>query len=346
MRSKKQTIILAVVVILLILLLAAAAILPRYFNTVKPIPVGTVGNRAGNSYNEGLFCEYNGVVYFSNPYDGGTLYSMNPDESNIRKLSSASVSHLNAGGNYLFYFQSQASGNSGLGYVRSRHGIYRASLTGRNAVCLYEDIIFNMQLAGNNLYFLSSAADGAHFYRMSPQDDTPEELSRTTWDFSCALSDGTVYYNGTETNHYLYRYDTASGSTSVAWEGNLWYPIYDNGYIYYLDVSENYRLCRYSLTEGMVEILTHDRVDCYNLAGGYLYYQRNSATEPALMRMDLNGQNVEMLMEGNFTHINVTSRYVYFTAYGADMPLYRTAIGGTGVTTFDAAKEAAEKNLK
>lgn len=346
MSSKKQTIILTIFAALLLLFAAAAVILPRYFSDVRSIPSGTVGNTAGNAYNEGLFCEYNGIVYFSNPYDGGALYSMNPDESNIKKLNAASVSHLSAGGDYLFYFQSQASGNSGLGYVRSRHGVYRSSLTGRQSACLYEDIIFNMQLVGNNLYFLSSAEDGSHFYRISAQGGDPEELADTNWDFSCALSDGTVYYNGTENNHYLYRYDTATDSSSVAWEGNLWYPTYDNGYIYYLDVAENYRLCRYSLSEGVSEILTHDRVDCYNLAGGYLYYQRNSATGPALIRMNTNGQNPEVLMEGNFTHINVTSRYVYFTSFGAEMPIYRTAIGSSGVTTFEAAMEAAEKNLK
>lgn len=344
MSSKKQTIILTAVVIVLLLLLAGGAVWSQFYNRVKPIPEGTVGNTAGNSYNDGLFCEYNGVVYFSNPYDGGALYSMNPDESNIQKLSSASVSHLNAGGNYLFYFQSQSSGNSGLGYVRSRNGVFRASLNGKKPVCLYEDLIFNMQLAGNNLYLLSSAEDGTHFYRMSAQDGTLDELSQTYWDFSCALSDGTVYYNGTGNNHYLYRYNTASGTSSIAWEGNLWYPIYDNGYIYYLDVASNYRLCRYSLSGEMVEILTHDRVDCYNLAGGYLYYQRNSATEPALIRMGLDGQNAEILMEGNFTHINATSRYVYFTAYGTEMPVYRAAIGGSAVTTFDAAMEAAENS--
>ena len=33
------------------------------------------GSTAGNLYNGGLFCEYDGTVYFSNPSDGGKLYS-------------------------------------------------------------------------------------------------------------------------------------------------------------------------------------------------------------------------------------------------------------------------------
>lgn len=346
MGSRKQTVFLVILIPLLFLLLAAAAVLPRFLDRTAPVPAGTVGNTPGNSYNDGLFCEYEGVVYFSNPYDGGTLYAMAPDESGIHKLNSVCVSHINAGGGYLFYFQSRASGSSGLGYVRSRHGVYRSSLTGKKSVCLFEDVVFNMQLAGNALYLLSSAEDGPHFYQVSTQEGDPEELFARNVDFSCAMSDGTVYYIDGEDGHYLYRYDTASGTSSPVWEGSLWYPVYDSGYIYYLDVSSDYRLCRYSLSEGIVEVLTHDRVDCYNLAGGYIYYQKNSSSSPALMRMDLDGKNAVTVAEGNFTHINVTSRYVYFTPYGTDVPLYQTAIGGTDAVPFDAAMEAAAQNTK
>ena len=68
-----------------------------------------MGNTAGNVNNGGYFCEYDGVVYFSNPYDGGSLYSMSPDETNLKKLISAKVSNINAGGRYLFYYQAERS---------------------------------------------------------------------------------------------------------------------------------------------------------------------------------------------------------------------------------------------
>ena len=340
MSSRKQTVFLIIFVSVLLLLLSAAAILPRFLNRAASVPFGTTGNTAGNSYNDGLFCEYDGVVYFSNPYDGGALYSMNPDESGVHKLSAVSVSHLNAGGSYLFYFQSRASGSAGLGYVRSRHGVYRSDLNGRKSVCLFDDVIFNMQLAGNALYLLSSAEDGPHFYQVPVQGGEPEELFARNVDFSCAMSDGTIYYVDGENGHNLCRYDTSTGTSTQVWEGSIWYPVYENGYIYYLDVSADYRLCRYSLSEDAVEILTHDRVDCYNLAGGYIYYQRNSAASPALIRMGTDGQDPETVAEGNFTHINVTSRYVYFTPWGTDTPMYRTAIGATDPLPFDAAKEA------
>lgn len=309
---------------------------------ISPLPDGTVGNTPGNAYNNGLFCEYNGTVYFSNPYDGGSLYSMSPDESNIKKLIASRVSYINAGGSYLFYYQEGADGASGLGYIRSSDGVCRASLDGKKITALSDDLIFNMQLVDSHLYYLTSDHAGAHFIQLSIDGEEKTLLADTGLNFADAQTDGTVYYNGTQSNHYLYRYDTATASSSVVWQGNLFYPLYHEGYVYYLDVSENYRLCRYSFADDVVEILTHDRVDCFNLAGGYLYYQKNSAEEPALKRMTLDGQNVEIIAEGNYTHINVTSAYVYFSAFGSEVPVYRTPVNGpVSVSTFTAAMDAA-----
>lgn len=309
---------------------------------ITPIPAGTVGNTPGNANNGGLFCEYNGIVYFSNPYDGGALYSMSPDESNMKRLIHADVAYINAGGDYLFYYQEGASGTSGLGYVRSSDGLFRATLNGKKVTNLSDDLIFNIQLIDNNLYYLTSDSTGPSFYKLSVDGEKEEVLTNTGWNFAGAMSDGTVFYNGTENNHYLYRYDTATGSSSVAWQGNVWYPIYNEGYVYYLDVSDNYKLCRYSLNNDVVEVLTHDRVDCFNLAGVYLYYQKNSTDEPALKRMTLDGQNVEIVAEGNYTNINVTSSYVYFTTFGSEIPVYRTPVNGpVSVSTFSTALDAA-----
>ena len=90
-----------------ILILAVFVIYNIVTNRIPMNPEGTVGNTAGNLNNRGLFCEYDGLVYFSNAYDRGALYSMTPDEQNVRKLGSVSVELLNAGGSFLFYFQSE-----------------------------------------------------------------------------------------------------------------------------------------------------------------------------------------------------------------------------------------------
>ena len=99
--KKKISIIIAVIVI--IALIAAAAIF-HYLSNRTHFNEGYVnGNTAGNLYNGGLFCEYDGTVYFSNPSDGGKLYSMSPDGSNLAKLCDDTVSYINADEHYLYY---------------------------------------------------------------------------------------------------------------------------------------------------------------------------------------------------------------------------------------------------
>ena len=70
------------------------------------------------------------------------------------------------------------------------------------------------------------------------------------------------------------------------------------------------------------------------MAGGYIYYQKNSATEPQLKCMRTNGSEVQVIAEGNYTNINITSRYVYFQAFDDDTTMYHTPLGGSGYSAF------------
>ena len=73
------------IIILLILVIGGLSVFAYIQNRVPENPAGTVGNTAGNLYNDGLFCENEGKVYFSNAYDANTLYVMNPDETEIKE---------------------------------------------------------------------------------------------------------------------------------------------------------------------------------------------------------------------------------------------------------------------
>ena len=336
-----------VLLIFSIILILAAIICISIFSSRVPMnPTGTVGNTAGNLNNRGLFCEHDGIVYFSNPYDGGSLYSMNPDESNIQKLGAASIELINAGGNYLYYFQTDADGSAGLGYLRTRHGIYRSNLKGKDAVCFSTDTAFSMQLVDNYLYYMVTDNAGPHLYKQKI-DESEEILLSDTQINPASVANSSIYYNGTEDDHYLYSLNTTTNEISTIWEGNLWYPIVDGDYVYYMDVANNYRLCRYSFSNDIIEVLTEDRIDTYNLCGGMIYYQKSSSDDPCLKRMYLDGSNPEVVAEGIYSDINATSQYVYFHPFDSTSPTYRTPINGpVQVGTFDAAMQAAMENIK
>ncbi len=347
--SKKNTIIICSVLCIVVLCFVLIALF------VGKIPMNdenTVGNTAGNLNNGGLFCESDGVVYFSNAYDNNSLYSMNPDESDIKKLGVNSVSYINAGGDYLYYYMESGTnaGNSGtgLGYMGRTAGIYRSNKNGKHTSCLDRTYSNIAQLCGNYIYY--QAYNTKTGSKLNKVKIDKSEKAVTIADYiinPASYYNGNIYFNGTEDDHYLRTLNISNDSISTVWEGNIWNPVYMDNYVYYMDLDSNYHLCRYSLSDNVVEALTKDRVDFFNVYDYYIYYQTNSETEPALKRMYIDGSNPETVAEGVFENINITSEYVYFNEYDIPTPVYRTAtFGNVSVGTFDAANAAAAQNAK
>ncbi len=335
---------LSVFVILILLI----AVIIFFNNRLSPIPEGTVGNTAGNLNNRGLFCEYDGKVYFSNAYDNGALYSMNVDETNVKKLNNAKAEYINAGGKYLVYYQKGShSGSDSLKFVGAMNGVYRSNLKGHRTVCLDDDPSGTVTLIDDYAYYAHYDTDTALTLRKIRLNKSKEETLTDYWINPACCVNGTIYYNGTTTDHALYAWDTATDTTYPVWEGNIWNPVVSGNYVYYMDLDTNYHLCRYSLTDGSVATLTTERVDAFNVYDTIIYYQTGSSNEPALKRIGIDGSNEETIANGYYTDINITSQYVYFRDFNSEIPVYKTStFGAVNVQTFDAAKDAALKNMK
>lgn len=345
MTEKKK---LVIPLVLIVIFLIAVYILSYYMKQIPENPDDTIGNSAGNLNNGGYFCESDGKVYFANAYDGGTLYCMNPDESEIKKLNRSEASQINAAGNYLYYYQKNSSSYPDFSFLFRTYGLYRTNKKGGNPVCLDKADCKNVSLAGNTLFY-SKAVDGAQtLHLFSIGTDKKDGCERFDYLVNpSSILNGLMYYNGTEENHYLYACDTKTGQEKLIKEYNMWFPTIHGQFIYFLDLENNYELCRYNLYDDTLEMLTSERVEFFNLTANYIYYQTTGTASPALMRMGLDGSNPEVVSEGVYRDINVTSQYVYFRSFAADMPMYHTpADGAISVSTFDAASRAAFEEMQ
>ena len=293
---------------------------------ISPNPPGTIGNTAGNLNNGGLFCEQDGIVYFSNPMDEGSLYSMTVDEDNLTKLYSGEVCNILSGGDYLYYFMKTPPDTASLGHMRLSHAFYRCKQNGKNVTGLTNDVVTTAQLVNDTLFLLTSTGDGPKFYRINTDGSDKVTLANYAVNPACAYN-GIIYYNGTGADHYLYALNTQTDVSSELWQGNIWYPVLDGEYFYFLDVENNYRLCRLSYKQNEIEVLTEDRVECYNVGNGYIYYQSNSNSSPALKKMRTDGSDLTILAKGNYTAIHMTSKYVYFQSFGEAGTLFHSLIG-------------------
>lgn len=318
--NKKNLLILgSIFVIVIVIALLSTIKLPG-----KTLPKDTIGNTAGNLNNGGLFCEYDGKVYFSNAYDNGTLYVMNSDETEVSKLNDSNVSLINASESYLVYYRSGNLSESGIGTLVKKSGIFRSNLKGKNVKCLDDSICTALILTGNQIYYQHyNNTEYTRLYKADINGESIVEVEDAIINPHCVVN-GTIYFNGTDGDHYLYGLNTETDSISTLWTGNLWNPIVEGNYVYYMDLSNHYGLSRYSLLDNTVEILTNDRVDYFNVYENMIYYQTASSDSPCLKRMYTDGSNNEIVKEGSYKNINITSNYVYFTAFESETPVYHT----------------------
>ena len=206
--KKKSTPIIAFIMILFIA--GGLSILSYFSERIPANPDGTIGNTAGNLNNGGLFCEQNGRVYFANPKDKNCLYSMNADETDVKKIYDGNVCNILAGGEYLYYFMREPVGTS-LDKLRVSHAFYRSRLDGKKVKTMTNDVVVHAQLVNDSLYLMTTAGNTPSFYRISTNRSDKTELADYLVNPSCAR-DGMIYYNGTKTNHYLYSHNTANDS--------------------------------------------------------------------------------------------------------------------------------------
>ena len=94
-----------------------------------------------------------------------------------------------------------------------------------------------------------------------------------------------------------------------------------------------------------MEVLTEERIDCFNVGYGYVYYQVNGE-EACLKCMRDDGSDSRVIAEGNYTAIHMTSQYVYFQMFGDTSTWYHSPLGSQSYSGFDAARQAALDALK
>ena len=295
---------------------------------------GTVGNTAGNLYNGGLFCEYEGKVYFSNPYDGNKLYMMSVSGENAEKLCDDVASYINVAGEYIYYRRSNIESSVNEIFNGVANGVFRLKMGDKVMQEIYRGVVENVTLYGNYLYY-SSYDDSGIMLRKSKIDDTEhKEIMNKSYKM-ISSANGNFYFVENTGNHNMLRMDIETQVVTTHMTGNYYMPIATNSHIYFIDVANGYKLCRAIATAHMpnhnVEVLCSDRVVNYNVGvdENVIFYQVENEDDHKLMKMSLDGSNVEEVVKGDFFNISITSMYTYFVVKTVDGDvLYRVLTNG------------------
>ncbi len=329
--------------VLVILLLGAIAFFQWEKRTVYNSP-DAIGNSSGNILNGGLFCEYENKIYFSNYKDEGSLYSMDSNCSNFKKISSDAVSHINVAGKYIVYSRrnNTKKGNSGNFLNFNSIGIYRVNKNGKNISHLSTNPNGVSVLAGNYVYFQNyDEATGLQFYKVNIDGSGETRLS-TEETIPNAIFNNILYYVGTNSEHNIHTLDLNTDTSDILVEGNYSNLIINNDYLYYTDLSQKYSIGRMALDGSNPENLVSKRCFTYNLSldGRYLYYQvddQKNSDKNGLYRLDLETSTDILLKEGNYHNIHTTSNYVFFSNIKDDTWFMLPTTNDTAIIEFTPA---------
>ena len=274
---------------------------------------GAVGNTTGNLSNSGLFCEYEGNIYFANPQDENTLYRMKSDGTDVEKLYDDTVSYIQVMNDYIYYVRRNSVDEDTI-FRNMMYGIYRLEIGDDRPQEIYRGIVENMVICGNYIYF--SSYDDANLIQLKSVKVDGEDLKLISeLDYKpIAVEGDTYYFRNVENNNNLMYLEAGSSKINTSAEGDFYMPSFTDGFLYYIDLENGMKLTRVSLKSNETKILDEGRCINYNISeeNNLIYYQIENEDEHKLCRMSMNGENKQTVAEGNFENIHITKKYTYY----------------------------------
>lgn len=323
---------LIIIISLFIIVVISAGVFYYINSRFKYNDEGVMGNTNGNLINGGIFCEYEGDVYFANPMDGDKLYKMDMEGKEFEKLNSDETSYISIINGYVYYKKFNQESIKDPLFARYLFAIMRQDLNSSSSKLLHNGKIDCMTVCGNYVYY-RYYDDESFFSLRKVKIDGEEDTMITETDYQpIVVSDGKIYFTDVKDTHNLMCLDTKDDSIKIVMTGNIYLPDVDNGFLYYIDLENQRRLTKMNLESGAKTVLTEDSVINYNLAGKYdtIYYQVENKDDHRLCRMTTLGTNIETVIKGDFCKISITEKYTYFTEVvkGEEAGIYKTLTSG------------------
>lgn len=334
MKEKRAKII---VLSLLVVIIAAAAIaVYSYINRFQFNEPNISGNTTGNINNGGMFCEYDGKIYFSNPYDNNALYRMNSDCTQAVKLNNDHVAYINTDGRRLYYVRNNTGTKRSTAALFGRlFGVYRCNMDGSGTTSLYEKQSGAISLCGNYLYYQHYDTETAlTLYKVRIDNKDNVQVSDKNY-LPSSFYNGKIYFTNVDEDHAIYSLDTNNNdSMSLFLDANAYMADMEGQYLYYIDQSDNYSLMRYNTMNKVKEKLIDGKCVHYNIYGTKLFAMVEGSDVRGIYRMNVDGSQKELIATGDFNNISCTSQYTFFQYFNDDVTLYRVPTTGK-ITTIE-----------
>ena len=277
---------------------------------------------------EGNCAVQNGRIYYANHFDDGTLYSMNTDGSDNRKLNDDWTPWFYVSGDRIYY----ENGKGGNIYVMNTDGSGNKKLN--------EDNSLNINIFGDRIYYLNWDDDSA-LYSMNTDGSDRKKLSSDELLYMNVVDNRIYYFCEKEGLKGIYSANT-DGSDKIKLTDDIPYCItVADGWIYYNNEKDSNKL--YAIrTDGSDR---HKLIDDYalsiNVAGDQIYYIKGD--EWKFYRVNKDGSNRKLLSEDSADWICVFNNRIYYTMSGAK--IYSMDTDGGDIRVIKDLSDGAYKEV-
>lgn len=277
----------------------------------------------------------NGIIYFNSTKIELGL----PVASAIRKyvissgdcikLTTDNGKYLTKIGSYIYYINKDKITSNLFG-----DGIYRISvlidsdnnLPGYKIISAEDNGFSSLSSSGNYLYYYKLNDKHIYSYNLNTNTETdvmanfelPEETITPTGYAKLAEYNGEIYYTNPLDNGCLYKYNLTTKARYKVLSDSVSNVYFYNGYMYYSTyISVNYALWRMDLQTNETTKISKSRCDNLIFDNDKIYYIKvGSAYNNDIMRMDLDGSNIETIYNGKnlwVASFEKAGNYLYFT---------------------------------
>jgi len=256
---------------------------------------------SGNTVNEGKVVVDGDTIYYSEPRDGGCLYSMDMEGNNKKKLTESEVSFINVLEDRILYcdisnnyYCCSVPKNGGepkvviplmsMDYIifdnhiyfanwADQCKIYRANMDGEEVTKICDVGGEDLFQYGPWLYF--SARDSeSHIYRVRLDGEETRQINSDS-SMLPNVHNGIVYFINWADNGTLYSINPNNPNETYkrVYEKRVAHLNINGGDLYFTDWTTGGKPHRMELESGEVKKLGEDRAGSLVVAGDWLYYQ-------------------------------------------------------------------------
>lgn len=304
-----------------------------------------LGNTSLNIQNGGFFAEYNNIIYFINHKDNDSIYSLNQNLLNAKKINNMPSAYLNTGKGYLFYSKainprlktldnvkksfSSSSSKTGFENVISgtKGGIFRQRYNSKTPKQLNIGITQNLMMYGNVLYFqLLDSKNGFYLEQIPIFKNIKhfKKLELSNIDSHISIDNNLLYY--TNKTHQIESINIFNGQKNLILDTNAYLLSTYGNYLYFINQNDNNSLYRYSIFSETQEKLVDGFISTYNISydGSKIYYQIDKSENNSVYEYNTMLKKSKLLINGDYSNIFSTKNYIFFIEFNSKNIYYKT----------------------